>query len=138
MTWLLWFIQRKAHSSCDKCVLNIDQTTRKLLVSWESIYHVLLVSNTMKINNPTLTRNTFSNLAMIINNEYSKLLVPNQVFIKNQNLIHLLGAKKLMRWGLLLTSLNHAAWGQITSFSSSIWSTSRLMTEKYPATKHWS
>ena len=51
----------------------------------------------MKINNPTLTRNTFSNLAMIINNEYSKLLVPNQVFIKNQNLIHLLGAEKLMR-----------------------------------------
>jgi len=78
-------------------VLNIDQTTRKLLISRESIYHDLLLSKAMKTNDPTLTRSALSNVAIIINSKYSKLLVPNQVFIKNKNLIHLLGAKKLMR-----------------------------------------
>ena len=78
-------------------MLNIDQTTRKLLISRESIYHDLLLSKAMKTNDPTLTRSALSNVEIIINSKYFKLLVPNQVFIKNKNLIHLLGAKKLMR-----------------------------------------
>ena len=59
-------------------MLNIDQTTRKLLISRESIYHDLLLSKAMKTNDPTLTRSALSNVAIIINSKYFKLLVPNQ------------------------------------------------------------